>query len=277
MNPNCRLCHSTSTSLVFYSTNTHGHHYLSPETYSVFLCNNCQSYFLDNIESSKKYYSDYYIENYYPKSSFIDFLISPFLILPKIILINLFFRNYSSVTSLDIGCGQGHFLHHLPSKYKKTGIDINSSNIYPEITFIKSDFISYKFNNSYNLISLFHVLEHLPDPNKVIKKIYNLLYPKGLVIISVPNSKSLAFKIGKSDYFHLDSPRHLFIPNPKAIIKILKDCGFVNIRQHHPLFDYPLDLFWSVRNSKFKFLIYPLYPIFKLIDRPSIIITAVKP
>ena len=119
-----------------------------------------------------------------------------------------------------------------------------------------------------------HVFEHLENPKENILKIKKILKKKGMLIMSIPTSESIGLRIGKQYHFHLDTPRHLFIPSIKAIKKILKESGFKKIKIHSQPFEFPLDLFWSIRKSPFKYIIYPFYPLIKILNKETFTVSA---
>ena len=139
---------------------------------------------------------------------------------------------------LDIGCGSGVFLQEA---YKKgiqicRGVDANENyaQIYNNskgIQFINADFEELKpdlIGNSYECITMWSVLEHIYEPLRFVKSLKKLLTRDGLIFILVPNFKSLATRIIRSQspcfnwkhphYFHSDTLDLLF-----------EECGFVNI------------------------------------------------
>jgi glycosyltransferase involved in cell wall biosynthesis/SAM-dependent methyltransferase len=61
----------------------------------------------------------------------------------------------------------------------------------------------------YQVVALWHVLEHIPDPWAALRAISRALTPGGVLIISTPNPDSLQFRIFGPYWFHLDAPRHL--------------------------------------------------------------------
>ena len=89
---------------------------------------------------------------------------------------------------LDIGCGAGSFLSFMKKNLNVTGVEKNTTAL--EICAKKNlkFMILRKFypNELFDIVSLWHVLEHLPQPEKVIAKIYDLLTSKGVLIIAVP-------------------------------------------------------------------------------------------
>jgi SAM-dependent methyltransferase len=201
----------------------------------------------------------------------------------KHLIISRHFSKKTKIKILDIGCCRGEFLNGLPSnRFKKFGVEIN-----PQVAKIASlsglniitgdinqiDFKTKKFD----CITMWHVFEHLPNPSKTIQQISKILKPNGLLIFTVPNSNSIGFKYGHKNFFHLDSPRHLFIPNEKSLEKLLQQSDLTKITFKNPFLEYPLDLFWSIRKSNIKYIIYPFYLIFKIFSPELLQVTATKP
>ncbi len=93
---------------------------------------------------------------------------------------------------LDIGCGTGKFLSLLPHEVKKTGVDIDKKSIengrskYPQIEFICSDFNSLRYEREIDIITMFHVLEHLPTPLETLKNLAQISDKKTHLVIEVP-------------------------------------------------------------------------------------------
>lgn len=98
---------------------------------------------------------------------------------------------------LEVGCGYGFFVEHLKSKgYNIEGIEIgNSRREYGikelgceifDINLLSED-IPMSQNEKYDIIFLFHVLEHISEPEKFLKNIRKMLKTEGTLIIEVPN------------------------------------------------------------------------------------------
>ncbi len=278
MSPKCRLCRSKNTQKAFISENIHGRRHLSNDKFTIYLCHHCQTYFLDKIEKSKHYYDRYYQTNYYTKPSFLaNLLATPGYTNRKKTIIKLLKRSHN-ISILDVGCGHDKFLHSLPENdFKKTGIDINPLVAKNNPNIIHGDITTHNFGSTkFDCITLCQVFEHLPNPQLALKKIFHILKPTGLLLLDTPNSNSLGFKYGQKYYFHLDSPRHLFIPNPNSITLALKQAGFTKIKIINPFTSYPQDLIWSLRHSPIKFFVYPLYPIFKILSSELLTVYATK-
>lgn len=106
--------------------------------------------------------------------------------------------------------------------------------------------------------------------------IKRILKKDGILVISTPNTDCLGFKYGKSHWFHLDVPRHLILYNRKSLEYLLNKAGFKIIREKNIFYDFPLDLFWSIRKSWMKYFIYPFYPIFKYLSKETLLFICKK-
>jgi SAM-dependent methyltransferase len=69
---------------------------------------------------------------------------------------------------------------------------------------------------------MWHVLEHIDDPNSFFQALRELLAPDGIFICDIPNRDSLGFAFTKNNWFHLDTPRHLFFYNYTSLKTLLK-------------------------------------------------------
>ncbi len=133
--------------------------------------------------------------------------------------------DFSNKKILDIGSGGGAFLKACkdrnitaegiePNKWlvnyskKKYGINISTKNL-------------NKVNKTFHIVSLFDVLEHIPNIKLAINKIYKLVKKDGFLIINVPDHNSLARKILKKNWpFYLTVHLHYF--DKKSLSKLLE-------------------------------------------------------
>ena len=127
---------------------------------------------------------------------------------------------------LDIGCGTGEFLISAKNKnWETVGVELNDiarkKAIDKKLEIFKSldDLNDQKFD----VITLWHVLEHLPDLDKQINKIASLLNKNGTLIIAVPNYKSYDAQYYKEYWAAYDTPRHLWHFSQNAIKSIFKN------------------------------------------------------
>jgi len=98
----------------------------------------------------------------------------------------------ASTTLLDIGCGSGNFLASLPENMTRIGVDIDKPSIdiankkNPDISFICSAFENITYDGKIDVMTMFHVLEHLQNPLATLQSLHRLAHSKTKLIIEVP-------------------------------------------------------------------------------------------
>ena len=80
-------------------------------------------------------------------------------------------------------------------------------------------------SEKFDVISLWHSLEHLPKPWIVLERAAELLAPGGILLIAVPNIESYDFSVLKAGWLHLDAPRHLFFYTARSLEKLCSAIG----------------------------------------------------
>ena len=78
----------------------------------------------------------------------------------------------------------------------------------------------------FDVITMYHVLEHLYDPREALSKAYQLLRSEGLLVVAVPNFDSLQARLFRQRWYHLDAPRHLYHFTPRTLKMLLHKAGF---------------------------------------------------
>ena len=131
---------------------------------------------------------------------------------------------------LDWGCGDGSLIRLLRNfGLHCFGIDAYLKNLNdPQVsatTIEKAEFPAEYFD----IITCFHVLEHLADPLNSVKHAMTLLKTGGLIIIEVPNLDSVGFQIFKRRWQPLEIPTHLNHFTPVTLQKVLETAGRIQI------------------------------------------------
>jgi 2-polyprenyl-3-methyl-5-hydroxy-6-metoxy-1,4-benzoquinol methylase len=136
--------------------------------------------------------------------------------------------------ALDVGCGAGRLMIGLKRVgWRVEGIEWNPqaadlASRYTGCSVRVGDFRSLDVPaNSYDLVVLHHVLEHLDSPSSALRRIAELLAPGGRAVLVYPNPRSLGATIFCERWLHWDVPRHLVIPAPSALIQEARKVGLV--------------------------------------------------
>ncbi len=133
---------------------------------------------------------------------------------------------------LDFGCGSGWFAYRMRERgwdvegmdfnayaarqvRKRYGIKVHVGSLpHPDIA-----------DQSYDMISMGGVLEHVHDPKEIISAAFRALRPKGRLLILVPNLAGWGFRYFGRDWWGLDLPRHLLHFTPTTLSRLMEDCG----------------------------------------------------
>jgi SAM-dependent methyltransferase len=106
---------------------------------------------------------------------------------------------------------------------------------------------------SFDLVSLLHVLEHVPDPRATLTEAHRLLKPGGVLLLALPNAGSLEAKLFGSSWYPLDLPRHYWGFAPRTLTRLVEECGFVAPRlRHFPFLFLPQSLRYTLRGMRQK-------------------------
>ena len=259
----CPLC---SSSEVFPFLNCTDH-LISRETFEIYRCTNCGFTFTQDhpseSEAGRYYDSDEYISHSDSNKRLIDKayqLVRGIMLDRKKRMIKKF-TGLSSGSILDIGSGTGHFLNTMKlSGWSITGVEINAkAREYAASRFsidtISSEKIRTLPDNSFDCITLWHVLEHFQEPFIIIEEISRLLKSDGVCIIALPNSISFDAKHYLKDWAAYDVPRHLWHFTPSTF-SIFASKNKFTISEECNL---PFDVFYiSILSEKYKGSKFPL-------------------
>lgn len=164
------------------------------------------------------------------------------------------FRKYIKKNILDFGCGYAGFLN-----YAKT----ITKNVYAyelsehALNYIKKNHKSISVINSYkntnlrfNLITLFHVLEHIPFQIEVLKDLEKILSYDGKIIVEVPSAHDFLLKFKEFNEFKNFSlwSEHLVLHTEDSLKVILRKSGFTKIKIiHYQRYNFNNHLGWFIK------------------------------
>lgn len=89
-----------------------------------------------------------------------------------------------------------------------------------------------------DVVSLWHVLEHVPDPGATLDVLHGWLREGGALIVGVPNLDSWQARMGGRRWYHLDLPRHRTHFTARGLARLLGDHGFDVVRTTHLLAEH---------------------------------------
>ena len=173
---------------------------------------------------SKYYESNLYISHTDSKAGLMAFLYQYVKKYSLALKLRLILRlNGSSGTLLDIGSGTGDFLKLAKDNgWEAKGVEPNASarNLAKQKNLEVFETIDMLSGQTYDVITLWHVLEHLPNLELATQKIAHLLKPGGTLVVAVPNFNSYDAKYYKRYWAAYDTPRHLWHFSKTSMAKI---------------------------------------------------------
>jgi len=210
--------------------------------YELHKCNKCKTYFL-NPRPTERMLEKAYDDSYYglgekkfkgPFEKVLDYFRRR-----RAKRFSKLLENGDNV--LDIGCGNGNFLVSLlkHGNYNLYGTELagKSADRAQKIEEIRLHTGSLNRKNyekeSFALVTLFHVFEHLPNPRQTLEDIDYLLKDRGHVVFSFPNIFSYQSRFFKGSWLHLDPPRHLFFMAPSTFIALMQFKGYYLVSQKY--------------------------------------------
>ena len=229
----CPVCGASSFKEVFKAPYFRG----DGELFSIKECENCQFWVTsprpENEDLGEYYDSVNYISHNNSSDSVMDKvyqMVRSYSLKKKVGLINAIDNGNKSL--LDYGAGTGHFL----LQAKQSGWEIGGVEISDDAREVAlndnglelltpSDFEVEE--EKYSVITLWHVLEHLPDLNEHLGNFYKSLQRGGKLVIAVPNHESEDGKHYAERWAALDVPLHLWHFKKKNIKALAEKHGFV--------------------------------------------------
>jgi SAM-dependent methyltransferase len=104
---------------------------------------------------------------------------------------------------------------------------------------------------SVDVVTLWHVLEHLDRPGTALGRVASWLRPGGGLVIGVPNLASLQSRLGGERWYHLDVPRHRVHFTPAGLRALLHSQGFSVHSVRHTLLEHNAFGMWQSLLSRF--------------------------
>jgi GT2 family glycosyltransferase/SAM-dependent methyltransferase len=139
---------------------------------------------------------------------------------------------------LDVGCGTGEFLREMRrAGWTVEGVESDERAARHArgrhgLEVMCGDIHAVgRPNGSFDVVTLWHVLEHVANPRRVLAFIRGVLRPRGLAVIAVPNVESIDAAVYGSDWNAYDAPRHLHHFSFEVLDRVCRDAGLELVRR----------------------------------------------
>ena len=234
---------------------------VSGELFGVVECPSCKVRLTQNIPCEtaiQRYYqSADYISHTNTRKGMVNFLyhlVRRYTLYSKVQLIKSL-TNKEIGMHLDLGAGTGSFVHAMEkagwntiglepdSGARETAVSTYNVAVYPS-----GDLFQLP-DNSYDAITLWHVLEHIHQLNETVAKLSSLLGSKGKLVIAVPNYTSADATHYNSNWAAYDVPRHLYHFAPQSVKTLLQNHGLRVVSVKRMWFD---SFYVSMLSEKYK-------------------------
>ncbi len=254
---NCPVCESANIKNVLAAKD----HTVSGETFDIMECDSCSLRFTQDAPDVASIPSYYKAEDYISHTDTSKGLINR---VYKSIRKRTLVRKRKLVQDLtgvkngnllDLGSGTGSFVNEMKqSGWKVTGLEPDEDarktalQLYGLNLSGTNDFYQLS-SDSFDAITLWHVLEHVHDLSGYVRHLKNILKTKGKLFIAVPNYTSLDAWIYKEYWAAYDVPRHLYHFSPASMRSLMEKHG-LKIIDYKPMW---YDSFYiSLLSSKYK-------------------------
>jgi len=257
----CLLCGCATRVPIYTETRDLYVRVNAPERWNLVRCTSCGFVYLDPQpipEDIGKAYENYFThqvnsETQHPpkRQSIVRILLDRTALSPlrhqQRLINRMYLESLRPGKLLDVGCGNGRFLAEMRDLgWEVQGVEVDAQaaeaarQVFGIPVFI-GDLEHASFHeNSFDVVTLNHVIEHVYDPIKLLSECRRVLRPEGMLVVTTPNIRGLGLWFFGRAWAGLDAPRHLYVFSRRTLRvcigkpdSILTNCGQ---RPHGPEF-----------------------------------------
>jgi len=221
---NCPLCDSKNIAEFLKAKD----HLLTKEQFSIWKCSNCGFTFTQGIPTADEIGKYYQSEDYVSHSDSDKGVMNKLYHLGRSYMLKkkhgMVRKASKGMKLLDIGTGTGYFPGYMRKKgYQVAGVEVDpkarefAKKEFNISVFSTEDFLNGKIPGKFDVITLWHVLEHLDNFDLYIEKMLQQLEQGGSLVIALPNCSAFDARHYKESWAGYDVPRHLWHFTPPTL------------------------------------------------------------
>lgn len=230
----CKICGCPSSRIDLFLTNIKSK--LDNRLYHYFKCSICKTIFLNPLPKSNWRKNVYNNPSYYmswEKEKEKNLKVRRDNDSKKVKVFKIKTGDLKGKRILDLGCAFGTFLELVDKDFKELyGVEYSDFAIKhmdkKKIKASKTFFGKYP-PNFFDVVTMWDVIEHTPDPKSYITEIYRILKKGGYLVLTTPNSLSYPLSILKEDWPEIQPPEHVFFMNMSSLGILLRDYAHVTM------------------------------------------------
>lgn len=262
--PNCPLCGSEKISEYLKAND----HLLTHETFLINKCDSCGFLYTQGAPAAGEIGRYYQSLDYVSHSDTREGLMNKIYHVGRSLMLRKKFGMVKKVAKgrklLDIGCGTGYFPAFMKSKgFRVAGVEVDpvarafAQKKFSIPAYSPEDFMNGEIEGNFDVITLWHVLEHLDDFNLYLEKMLGQLEPGGALVIALPNCSAFDARHYKDYWAGWDVPRHLWHFTPLTFKILVEKHGLKIMKMKRLSLDpfYNAMLSEKYRGNKF-YMIY---------------------
>ena len=227
---NCPICEHNQTAFLFRK-----------DDLNIVSCNQCRLIFVNPRVPAPVLAGDY-ISHYYPSEKRTQLVADPMEWAQMTERLAEVTAKTAGRRLLDLGCGMGTFLHLAKSAgWETCGVDLSQTGCqyareHYDLSVFCGDLFEANFPDAhFDVITLFHVLEHIPDPNPLLTEIRRILKPRiGKLVVEVPNGGSIQMKMQRENWPYVHPKDHLYYFSCQSLTDLLQKNRFDQIEVGKP-------------------------------------------